>query len=98
VNADGSFQFTRVRPGNYQLLMSSGTLSEPLNIVVADQDITGLEAVVLLMLPVRASLVVEDNGLRPRFSLTLSPFKGGVNSASLDVPDERNVLDSVTGG
>src|SRR5215468_6509135 len=47
INADGSFTFSNVRAGTYNLTISSGTLTQPINIVVADKDITGIEAAIV---------------------------------------------------
>jgi TonB family protein len=82
LNSDGSFQFTKVRPGTYNLMVSGATLAQPLNVIVTDKDISGLEAVVIATVLVTGNLVVEGNGLLPRFSLTLSPFRGGTTAPS----------------
>jgi TonB family protein len=85
--ADGSFQFLRVLPGTYQLSSAAGR-TNPLPVVVADQDITGLEIVVIPTVNVTGNVVVEGNGPRPRVQLSLSPFKGTGQTAGVSTqPD-----------
>jgi TonB family protein len=78
--ADGSFQFQRVLPGTYQLSSAAGRTNQPLSVVVADQDVKGLEIVVIPTVTVTGNVVVEGNGTRPRVQLQLSPFRGGGQS------------------
>ena len=86
--ADGSFQFPRVLPGTYQLSSAAGRTSQPLSVVVGDQNVTGLEIVVVPTVNVTGNVVIEGNGLRPRLQLQLSPFKGTGQSAGLSTqPD-----------
>src|SRR5688572_3152937 len=61
--ADGSFQFQRVLPGTYQL-SAAGAPGRPntLSVVVGDQDVTGLEIVVIPTATVTGNIVVEGNG------------------------------------
>lgn len=79
LKADGAFQFSNVRPGNYNLFVGGGQ-AQTTNIVVADKDISGVEVVIPLTVSVTGTLVVENGGLRPRFGLSFTPFKGGVNA------------------
>ena len=81
--ADGSFQFPRVLPGTYQLSSAAGRTSQPLSVVVGDQDITGLEIVVIPTVNVTGNVVVEGNGPRPRLQLQLSPFRGTGQTAGM---------------
>jgi TonB family protein len=82
IAADGSFEITNVRPGQYSLSVSSGqlTLAQPVTFTVTDKDVTGIEAVMMQTLLLTGNLMVEGDGLRPRLQLTLSPFKGGISS------------------
>ncbi len=79
VNADGTFEFTRVRPGNYQLMVSSGTLAQPIAITVGENDVRGLEVKIIPTYILTGTLTVEGNGVRPRFALTLSSLRGGIS-------------------
>ncbi|HET9217600.1 MAG TPA: carboxypeptidase-like regulatory domain-containing protein, partial [Terriglobia bacterium] len=88
--ADGSFQFQRVLPGTYQLTSpgAAGRPSQPVSVVVGDQDVTGLEIVVIPTATVTGNVVVEGNGMKPRVQLQLSPFKGtGQTSGMSTQPD-----------
>ena len=85
--ADGSFQFLRVRPGSYQL-SSAGRIAQQLPVAVGDQDVTGLEIVVIPTVIVTGNVVVEGNAPRPRVQLLFSPFKGtGQNPSMSMLPD-----------
>ena len=83
--ADGSFEFSRVRPGTYNLFVSSGSLAQPISITVADKDVTDIEAVVVTTVVVSGSLYVEGDGVRPRLFLSFTPFKGGVTVPSATI-------------
>ena len=61
---------------------------QPLPVVVGDQDITGLEIVVIPTVNVTGDVVVEGNAMRPRLQLVFSPFKGtGQNTYMSTQPD-----------
>jgi TonB family protein len=77
LGADGSFQFLKVRPGTYTLLLNVGAPTQNVSIAVADKDITGLEIVVPLMVPVTGTLVIEGGGPAPRLSLSFAAYNGG---------------------
>jgi TonB family protein len=77
VQRDGTFQFLRVRPGNYQLLITGVGSSQPFSVVVGDKDVTGIELQVLPIVTLTGTVHVEGDGLRPRLTITFSPFKGG---------------------
>jgi TonB family protein len=86
--ADGSFQFLRVLPGSYQLGSAAGRTSQPLAVAVGDQNILGLEIVVVPTVNVTGSVVIEGNGMRPRIQLQLSSFKGTGQSVGVSTqPD-----------
>jgi len=80
IKADGTFQFSRVRPGTYTLLASGIGLSQNISIVVTDKDIAGIDIVIPITVSVTGSVTVENGGLRPRFTLSFASFKGGVNN------------------
>jgi TonB family protein len=88
--ADGTFQFLRVLPGTYQLRAAAAGIvnQQPLPVVVGDQDVTGIELVVVPTVNVTGTVVVEGNGIRPRVQLQLSPFRGnGQNAGMASQPD-----------
>jgi hypothetical protein len=89
VNADGTFEFQRVRPGTYNVLVSPGTLARPVPVVVADKDINDVNVVLVATVQLSGSLVIEGGGPIPRFTLSLLPFTGG--TAQLVVPIQSNV-------
>ncbi|HET9132062.1 MAG TPA: carboxypeptidase-like regulatory domain-containing protein, partial [Terriglobia bacterium] len=82
IAADGSFEISNVRPGSYTLSVNSGTLTlaQPVPFMVSDKDVVGLEALMVQTFTVSGILTVEGDGLRPRIQLTLSSYKGGINS------------------
>jgi len=74
---DGGFEFTKVRPGTYMLVvLAPGTLTQPLSIAVGNEDVTGIEVPVTPTTLIGGRLVVEDGGPRPRFQISFAPFKG----------------------
>jgi TonB family protein len=77
VQRDGTFQFLRVRPGIYQLLLTGVPSFQPFSMVVGDKDVAGIEVQVLPTVTLTGTLNVEGDGLRPRLTITFSPFKGG---------------------
>jgi len=74
--ADGTFQFQRVLPGTYQLSSAAGRPNQPLSVVVGDQNIAGLEFIVIPTVTVTGNIAIEGNGPRPRIQLQLAPFRG----------------------
>ena len=87
VRADGSFEFLRVRPGTYQVLLSGGPFgSQPPPVVVADKDVTGIEIQILPTVIVTGSVDVEGNGLRPRLAINFSPLKGTIGGVPTALP------------
>jgi len=74
--ADGSFQILRVLPGTYQLSSAAGRTNPPLTIVVGDQNVSGLEILVVPTVTVTGSVVIEGSGIKPRVSILFSSFKG----------------------
>src|SRR5262245_4859495 len=47
VGTGGAFEFTDVRPGNYQMVVGPRVTMEPVTVVVTDKDVVGLR----LMIP-----------------------------------------------
>jgi TonB family protein len=75
---DGKFEFPDVHPGAYTLSVMPGTLAHPINLVVANKDVADIEAVLLWTTEVTGTVAVEGDGVRPRITLSFSPFEGGV--------------------
>ena len=86
VGADGSFEFQKVGPGTYRLRATPGVLSQTATIVVTDKNILDVELVDPKTVEVSGNVVVENGGLRPGFSLSLSPYRGGVNGLAPVLP------------
>ena len=82
LNPDGSFQFVRVRPGNYQINVSGGVSAQQMPVVVGDNDVKGIEYPVVRTFTITGSVVVPNNGVRPRFTLAFMPLKGGGTAAN----------------
>jgi hypothetical protein len=72
VGADGSFDFPRLRPGTYQILVTPSPRMPQLSVTLLDNDITGYELVVPLMVQVAGTVTVEDGGPTPRFPIVFS--------------------------
>jgi TonB family protein len=79
VRSDGSFEFSRVRPGNYQLLLVGVPFAERIPVVVGDEDVTGIEVPVVGTVNLTGTVNVEENGPRPRLTIVFSPVKGNRN-------------------
>jgi hypothetical protein len=86
VGADGSFEFQKVAPGTYRLRASPGVLSQTANIVVMDKNILDVELVDPKPVEVKGTVVVENGGLRPSLSVSLSPYSGGSNGSAIVSP------------
>jgi len=82
VRSDGSFEFSRVRPGNYQLLLAGVPFAERFPVVVGDKNITGIEVPVVPAVSVTGTVNVEGDGPRPRLTIVFSPFKGNGNTST----------------
>jgi hypothetical protein len=79
--ADGSFEFLKVRPGNYSLSIPAPGF-QPLAITVTDRDVTGLDLVIPWTTEIAGRVVVDGNGLIPAFSLVFSSPSFGTATAS----------------
>src|SRR5262245_22984189 len=55
LGADGSFTFSNVRPGSYQVVVGPMVSTEPITVVVADRDVTGMRVVIPDVSPVRGT-------------------------------------------
>ena len=79
IEPDGSFQFVNVYPGAYTLsALPTGmdTSSPPVAVVVAAQDVTGIEVSLVGQVYVTWTVEVDGGGLRPRVNLILTPVGG----------------------
>lgn len=73
INPDGSFQFTNLTPGTYQLTITPGGAAIPrVSVTLVDKDITDFQYLVPLMVSVSGTVTVEGGAPVPRFQLTLS--------------------------
>ncbi|HEX5000322.1 MAG TPA: hypothetical protein VFY29_19020 [Terriglobia bacterium] len=90
VGADGSFRFSAVQPGTYRAQPSAGSadwVAEPLNVVVVDHDVSGVQIVINAMVPVLWDVKVETDGLRPSVTMQLVPYRGGSGARSIALGD-----------
>ena len=72
VAPDGSFEFTNVRPGRYDLQMSQLPAVNPRpTVTLADKDVTDYQLVVPLVVLLSGTMSVEGGGPLPRFQLNL---------------------------
>jgi TonB family protein len=76
LNADGSFGFSRVRPGTYTLTVSGAGSAQSATIVVGDANISGVELAVAFR--VTGSVSVAGSGPLPRISLSFVSDKPDV--------------------
>src|SRR6185369_983939 len=72
VGEGGAFEFLNVRPGNYQILVGPRVTMDPVEVAVADKDVSGLRILVPDVVVMRGSVTVDGDGPRPRFQLTFS--------------------------
>lgn len=72
VDPDGSFAFFVVRSGVYTLSVSSCILLQPVNIVVTDEDVAGIELRPHKAVDVTAGVNIEGGGMQPRFCLAFA--------------------------
>ena len=72
IEAGGAFEFTRVRPGNYELVVGPMITMDPLKVVVTDKDVTGVRLVVPDLVVIRGTVLVDGEGPHPRFQMTFS--------------------------
>src|SRR5438093_8218107 len=70
IKADGSFEFLKVRPGTYNVLvLAPGAMMQPLSIAVSDKDISGIDVTIMAATIVAGRLVVDGGGTRPRVTI-----------------------------
>jgi len=72
IGADGKFEFPNVRPGSYQVVVGPRITMSPVTVVVSDKDVTDFRVVIPLSNDVTGNVIVEGNGPRPRFTVTLT--------------------------
>ncbi len=76
IETSGAFEFTRVSPGSYEIVIGPMVTMEPVKVIVTDKDITGLRVVVPDLVSVRGTVIVEGGGPYPRFQLVFSRIDG----------------------
>ena len=89
---DGSFQFLKIRPGSYTLMLSAVAVPQTSAITVADKDVTGIEIVVPLTVIITGTAIVEGGGPIPRFALTFASFEGRGSGAASGATATNGVL------
>jgi hypothetical protein len=72
IETSGAFEFTRVSPGSYEIVIGPMVTMEPLKVVVTDKDVTGLRVVVPDLVSVGGTVIVDGGGPYPRFQLVFS--------------------------
>jgi len=73
VAPDGSFQFTNLGPGTYQVMITPASAGMPRpSVTLTDKDITDFQFIVPFMVTVSGTVTVEGGAPVPRFQLTLS--------------------------
>jgi hypothetical protein len=73
VAPDGSFQFTNLAPGTYQVTITpAGPTIPRLSVTLVDKDVTDFQLVVPFRVNVPGTVTVEGGGPIPRFQLTFS--------------------------
>ncbi len=82
INADRSFQFPEVFPGNYSVRVTgSGILNSPIvPVIVASVDVENIEVAVPRQKEVTGRLILEGSGPMARMVIGLSPLAGGPTS------------------
>jgi hypothetical protein len=76
---DGSFEFLRVRPGNYNLTVSPYPFPLSRTVVVGEADVTGLEVLLPWTTEVSGRVIVDGGGPVPTFNVS---FTGGNRQAT----------------
>jgi hypothetical protein len=76
IESSGAFEFTKVSPGSYEIVIGPMITMEPLKVVVTDKDVTGLRVVVPDLVSVRGTVIVEGGGPYPRFQLVFTRIDG----------------------
>src|SRR5215475_10254380 len=76
IETSGAFEFTRVSPGSYEIVIGPMVTMEPVQVIVTDKDITGLRVVVPDLVSVRGTVIVDGGVPYPRFQLVFSRIDG----------------------
>jgi hypothetical protein len=76
IETSGAFEFTRVSPGSYEIVIGPMVTMEPVKVIVTDKDVTGLRVVVPDLVSVRGTVIVDGGGPYPRFQLVFSRIDG----------------------
>lgn len=87
IESSGAFEFTKVSPGSYEIVIGPMVTMEPVKVVVTDKDVTGLRVVVPDSVSVRGTVIVEGGGPCPRFQLVFTRIDGAESRpAPVNVP------------
>jgi len=76
IETTGAFEFTRVPPGSYEIVIGPMVAMEPLKVIVTDKDVTGLRVVVPDLVSVRGTVIVDGGGPYPRFQMVFNRIDG----------------------
>jgi hypothetical protein len=72
IETSGAFEFTRVPPGTYEIVIGPMVTMAPIKVVVADKDVTGLRVIVPDLVSVGGTVIVDGGGPYPRFQLVFT--------------------------
>lgn len=81
IEAGGAFEFTRVRPGSYEIVVGPNVTMDPLKVVVGDKDVAGLRLVVPDRVVLRGTVSVDGDGPYPRFQLIFTRVDGTASAS-----------------
>jgi hypothetical protein len=87
VRADGTFEFPRIIPGQYQVRTTVSRLLPPLTITVGNTDVDNVEFVVPRQIEVRGRVTLENAGVVLRLAtLPITTAVGGMTSSIMTTP------------
>ena len=76
IDTGGAFEFTRVSPGSYEIVIGPMVTMEPVKVVVTDKDVTGLRVLVPDLVSLRGTVIIDGGGPYPRFQMTFTRTDG----------------------
>ena len=100
---DGSFEFLKVRPGNYTLNVNPVPGGQPRSIVVGDKDVTGIEFIVPWTVDVSGRVLVDGGGPRPNVTVSFvggprGYFNAGIGNQTFQITLAEGVYGVVVSG